>query len=109
MAEIMETPEVIEKAEQAMSPELLEQLQANYQENIQEAMKAGNQDMVDYYKEQLAKLNEQAADADGEKLGGWHAGYTANEWREMAKKEYVKNGDSMNYKRYCDNAMKASG
>ena len=109
MAEIMENPEVIEKAEQAMSPELLEQLQANYQENIQEAMKAGNQDMADYYKEQLAKLNEQAADDGGEKLGGWHAGYTANEWREMAKKEYVKNGYSMNYKRYCDNAMKASG
>ena len=107
MAEIMENPEVIEKAEQAMSPELLEQLQANYQENIQEAMKAGNQDMADYYKEQLAKLNEQAADDGGEKLGGWHAGYTENQWRDKAKAEFVKNGNSLKYQQYCDNAVKA--
>lgn len=109
MAEIMENTEVIEKAEQTMSPELLEQLQANYQENIQEAMKAGNQDMADYYKEQLAKLKEQAGDAGDEKLGGWYAGYTPAEWRRWADKEYAANGNTMKYRQYLENAQKAEG
>lgn len=109
MAEIMETPEVMEQAEQAMSPELLEQLQANYQENILEAEKNGNQDMADYYKEQLAKLKEQAGDAGDERLGGWYAGYTPAEWRRWADKEYAANGNTMKYRQYLENAQKAEG
>ena len=109
MAEIMDNPEVIEMAEQPMTPELMEQLQANYLENIQEAQKAGNQDMADYYKEKLAKLNEQTADAGDEKLGGWYAGYTPAEWRRWASKEYAENGNTMKYRQYLENAQKAEG
>lgn len=75
-----------------------------------EMEEAGNHDMAEYY----AKKAEQAIDAEqsslgSAKLGGWHAGYTANEWREKAKEEFVKNGDTLKYKQYCDNAMKAQG
>lgn len=109
MAEIMETPEVVEQAEQTMTPELMEQLQANYQENIQEAEKAGNQDMAKYYREKLEELEAQALVSDNSRMGGWYAGYTPAEWRRMANEEYAKNGNTIEYRKCIANAQKAEG
>ena len=103
MAEIIET---FENTEQTMSPEYRAQLIENFLESGREAELAGNRDMAEYYQGKARELQD--ANNEGARLGGFYAGYTANQWREMAKDEFIKNGESMTYKRYCDNAMKAN-
>lgn len=103
----IENNEVIEKIEQQESPEVQDQLKAMYVENMQASEQAGNEDMVKYYQEKLNELEAQNEASDDIRLGGWYAGYTAGEWRNWAKKEYIKNGNSIQYRKYCDNAIKA--
>lgn len=105
-----ETREIMESAEQTMTPELRDQLIENYMESAQEAEKSGNSDMAEYYKTKARELQEADAGSDGgPRLGGWYAGYTPGEWRRMADKEYAKNGNSMKYRDYIKNAQKAEG
>lgn len=75
----------------------------------QELEAAGNHDMARYYAEKARAAAAEAAPSGEIRLGGCYGGYTAEQWRQKAKDEFIANGDSMNYKRYCDNAMKAKG
>ena len=109
MADFMENFEIVEQAEQNMSPEQLNRLEEMYTENVQEAERGGNEDMAKYYREKLEKLKEQALASDDSRMGGWYAGYTPAEWRRMASEEYAKNGNSMKYRQYIENAQKAEG
>ena len=95
--------------EQAVNPEQNQQMIENLLENSRAAEAAGNHDMAEYYQEKAKQLEGKGAPAnEGGKLGGWHAGYTDNQWRDKAKEEFVKNGNSLKYQSYCDNAIKAS-
>lgn len=107
MATFIENPEIMEQAEKPMAPEVQNPLVVMYLENIQEAQQAGNEDMAEYYREKLEAMEQQATATDNTRLGGSYGGYTEYQWRQMAKDEFVKNGDSPQYKRYCDNALKA--
>lgn len=104
MKEIMEKAEA---AEEKLSPEIREQLVENYMESMREAEEAGNADMAEYYKEKAKELREQKEKVNKGSLGGWYAGYTPAEWRRKAEAEYAKNGDSMKYRDYIKNAIKA--
>ena len=106
MTENIERPENVENS---MPTETLQSVIDSFLEMSREMEAAGNQDMAEYYEK---KARELSAEKDSERdirLGGWYAGYTANQWRDMAKEEFVKNGDSMKYRQYCDNAVKANG
>ena len=103
-----ENTEKLEAAENSKASELesLKETADLFMELSQEMAAAGNQDMARYYSEKAKKFTEAAEPGQEKKLGAW-AGYTGSEWREMAAKEYAKNGDSQNYRRYCENATKA--
>jgi len=59
MAEILENKnERLEQSELTMPPEQREQLIAGYDRCMEEALKTGNMDMVDYYREKAASLKE---------------------------------------------------
>lgn len=105
-----ETTEKFEVTENSMSPEMLKEAADNFMELSREMEAVGNHDMAQYYAEKAKEFTaEEKPASDDAKLGGWYAGYTANQWRDKAKEEFVKNGDSMKYKQYCDNAVKANG
>ena len=106
---MMDHIERLENTENSMPTETLQSVIDSFLEMSREMEAAGNQDMAQYY---AKKARELSAETDSERdirLGGWYAGYTANQWRDMAKEEFVKNGDSMKYRQYCDNAVKANG
>lgn len=106
MAEVTEKMEATEKK---LSPEMLNEVAENFMEMSREMEAAGNHDMAQYYMEKAKEITAEADPEAGEgKLGGWHAGYTDNQWRDKAKTEFVKNGDSLKYRQYRDNAIKAS-
>ncbi|MBQ8621400.1 MAG: hypothetical protein IJ422_03700 [Oscillospiraceae bacterium] len=109
MENYIENPEALEQAERKITAELSDPMKALYLESIQEAERAGNEDMAEYYREKLEALEQQAAAADHTRLGGGYAGYTPAEWRRMAEKEYAANGNSMKYRDYIQNAIKAEG
>ena len=101
--------EKMEFPEQKVNPEQNQQMIENLLENSRAAEAAGNHDMAEYYQEKAKQLENKRAPANEEgKLGGWYAGYTENQWRDKAKEEFIKNGDSLKYREYCDNAIKAN-
>lgn len=100
--------EKMEATENRVAPALYNETAESFMEISREMEEAGNHDMAQYYAEKAKAFSAEEKPAFGSaKLGGWYAGYTANEWRDKAKEEFVKNGDSLKYKQYCDNAMKA--
>ncbi|MBE5782256.1 MAG: hypothetical protein E7329_02950 [Clostridiales bacterium] len=103
-----ENIERFEAAENSMPREMLQNAIESFMEMSREMEAAGNHDMAQYYEKKARELTAEEAASSDIRLGGWYAGYTAGEWRDMAKEEYVKNGNSMKYRQYCDNAMKAS-
>ena len=106
MAEKLENMEV---TEQVTTPEVRDQLRTMYMESALEAELSGNNDMAEYYREKIEKLDEVQQPSDGARLGGWYAGYTPGEWRRMANEEYAKNGNSIEYRKCIQNAQKAEG
>lgn len=100
--------ERMENTENAAQPEAISEAAQEFLQISQEMEAAGNHDMAQYYAEKARAMTDEAAAPEEAKLGGWYAGYTSNQWRDMAKAEYVKNGDTLKYKQYCDFAMKAN-
>lgn len=100
--------EAVEQAEQNLTPEQQNQMMELYMENAREAEEAGNEDMAEYYRDKMEKLEAQNGAGDT-RLGGWYAGYTPAEWRRFADKEYASNGNSMRYRELISNAQKAEG
>ena len=105
MAENMEAKAVTEKTETSEMKELQDAAKL-FTELSGEMEAAGNQDMAQYYREKAKEFTADAEASSAPRLGAW-AGYTASEWRDMATREFAKNGDSLDYKRYCENATKA--
>lgn len=105
MTENIEKVEVVENSETSGIEELKETADL-FMELSKEMEAAGNQDMAQYYAEKAREFTAEIEASSNPRLGAW-ASYTASEWREMATKEFAKNGDSLNYKRYCENATKA--
>ena len=105
-------PENIEKfeaAENSMPSENLQNVIDDFREMSREMEALGNHDMAQYYEKKAQELSDGNTSSKEIRLGGWYAGYTADQWREMAKEEFVKNGDSLKYRQYRDNAVKANG
>lgn len=101
--------ELVEMQEQIFTAEELTQQIEMCETGLAEAMKEGSSDMVDYYKEKLEELKEMKAGQNDEiHFGGYHAGLTANQWKQKAAEEFVENGKTLDYKRYISNAAKAS-
>lgn len=101
--------ELMEMTEQTMETKELEQLLEVYENGYQEAMEEGSSDMMAYYEEKMEKLKAMQESKEKEiSFGGMHAGLTENQWREKAMKEFVANGESRDYKRYAENAVKAA-
>ena len=109
MEQLMNRPEMMEQAEQTMSAEQLDQMSEMYRENMEEAQRAGNGDMAQYYQKKLEALEAQALATDDSRMGGWYAGYTPAEWRRMADEEYRRNGNTIEYRHLMSNAQKAEG
>lgn len=106
MAEKME---IMEIPENDMPPETRNEVAKSFQQVSEEMKAVGNHDMAQYYAQKAQEFSAEATPEQSDiKLGGWYAGLTANEWRNKAKEEFVKNGNSLQYKRYCDNAIKAN-
>ena len=103
-----ENIERLEAAEDSMPPEMLQNVIDSILEMSREMEAVGNHDMAQYYEKKARELTAEKGGSSDIRLGGWYAGYTAGEWRNMAKEEYAKNGNSMKYRQYCDNAVKAS-
>ena len=105
----MEMPaELMEMSEQILEAEELTQQIEMYENELEEAMKEGSKDMAEYYKEKLEQLKGVKVGQESEiHFGGYHAGLTANQWREKAAEEYVANGNSRDYKKYKDFALRA--
>ena len=104
-----ENMERLENMENSMPTEILQSVIDSFLEMSREMEVAGNQDMAQYYAKKAKELSAEKESERDIRLGGWYAGYTANQWRDMAKEEFAKNGDSMKYRQYCDNAVKAIG
>ncbi len=100
--------ELMEMKEQTFTAEELSQQTEIYESELKEAVEEGSTDMAEYYREKLKQLEEvRAAQSDEIHFGGYYAGRTGKEWRDKARDEYVANGDSVDYRRYKENAIKA--
>ena len=137
MAEVIdnknERMEQMEKTEQTMSVEECNRLIDEYTKCIDEAMKAGNMDMVDYYKEKREPIKEarnqkwkehwenrreeiaQEAEELQKKieLGNierrtptYGLPTTEEGWRKKAEVEFRKSGESAYYKECMNEAAK---
>ena len=101
--------ELVEIAEQTLTPEEFAQQLEVYENGYLEAMEQGSEDMMEYYREKMDALRA-AKTVKGNEItfGGMYAGLTTDQWRQKAKEELVANGETRAYKRYCDNAVKAA-
>lgn len=101
--------ELVEIAEQTLTPEEFAQQLEVYENGYQEAMQQGSTDMMEYYQEKMDALRAAKTETGNEiSFGGMYAGLTTDQWRQKAKEELVANGETRAYKRYCDNAIKAA-
>ena len=101
--------ELMEMTEQTVTTEELAQRLETYENGYREAVEQGSKDMMEYYREKIDALKA-AKEATGNEIsfGGMYAGLTTDQWRQKAKEELVANGETRDYKRYCENAAKAA-
>ena len=109
--------EAMELAEGTEMSELLEQRDA-LQGQLEAAQKAGNTEKANFFRGELAKLDEQLAQqaesADGIGGGqeisfgkGYSGGHSESYWKDKAAEEYAKNGESAYYKKCLKHAGEA--
>lgn len=137
MAEMMRmNQEQSERMEQIMDAEQRDRLIEQYNKCIDDALREGQMDMVDYYREQIAPLKEarkqeqqeywenrkqEIMEQQQKREQQWRmdkavhgapdyaglGGWRESEYIYEAEKEYSKNGESAEYRRLLEGAAKA--
>ena len=104
MSELNEIKEVKEVAEKTVNiEEIMSQIE-NLEASMIEAVKAGSEDMAEYYKGKIEQMKEQLGNGKEVSFKGTQLGFTESYWAGKAAVE----GDTIKGRHYLENAKIAA-